>query len=113
MVPVNSDFPQPSDRAAPRGFYPAIRRSVNLCPDVASHMREISRHDDISVSQHRFGGTTCEPHASAASHADVNVGACDDEVRSKLGRVCHPKRAVRCSLKHQCIPQLSASPRAA
>jgi hypothetical protein len=45
------------------------------------------RHDDISDSQHRFVGTTFEPHASAANHADLSVCARDDEVWSNLGRV--------------------------
>lgn len=73
-----------------------IQKIAPTCATISPNSAQ--RHDDISVSQHRFGGTTFEPHASAASHADINVGARDDEVRSKLGRVPHRKRAVRCSL---------------
>jgi hypothetical protein len=72
MVPVNSDFPQPSDRAAPRGFYPAIRRSVNLCRHVASsHARDQSPfRDDRSPPSLR------PPRGRTADNQTVGLHCC-------------------------------------
>jgi hypothetical protein len=72
MVPVNSDFPQPSDRAAPRGFYPAIRRSVNLCRHVASpHARDQSPfRDDRSPPSSR------PPRGQTADDQTVGLQCC-------------------------------------